>query len=107
MPDFWKSSPYWQRAEEARARFQEAHAARERAGQDLLAKVATYGPQPSTLEYDARDRYLAAFQEAAAAFEVWHDAREAFEASPTGQAKARFHRDPLAAGEPATAKEVA
>jgi len=44
---------------------------------------------------------------AAAAFEVWHDAREAFEASPAGQAKARFYRDPLAAGEPATAKEVA
>jgi hypothetical protein len=99
MKKFWENSPEWQREEAAHAALERAERRRDDAGEALLAVVATYGPARTSREDEARERYLEARQEAAAALSDWNEAWEAFNASPVGQARARALKDPLALAE--------
>lgn len=96
MEHFWESSPEWQRKQVAWLAFQKACIKVDAASVDLLTKIRCYGPQPSTIEDDARTQYFEATEEYDAVLLVWREAKQAFAASPAGKAYVRYLKDPLA-----------
>ena len=108
MPDFWKSSPLWQSQQELKAESEAADAKRDEAGAMLLARVWVYGPERSAPEDEARDAFYEAMKAAEEARTAWNQARQAFQVSIAGRAKAAYlafmQADPIAR-ETANAKE--
>jgi hypothetical protein len=95
MKEFWKSSPEWQRKEEACEAFEAAKRKREKAGERILSAVASFGPEVADLEYERRVYYIETRSEEDDAFYAWTAALDAFEASPAGQAYHAWLRDPI------------
>jgi hypothetical protein len=96
MKKFWEQSPEWLREQEAWNALEAAKGAWKEAGRDLLVKIECYGPQPSTIEDEARTRFFEACGVQDEAREAWVKTHRAFKASAAGQAYARYLKDPLA-----------
>ncbi|RWC46093.1 MAG: hypothetical protein EOS55_18250 [Mesorhizobium sp.] len=96
MWNFWESSPEWQRKEELFAALKVAKAERDEAGRGILVCVGLGYLDGAVWESD-RAAFLLAHEAYEDAFLAWREADKAFNASPAGQACARYFADPLAA----------
>lgn len=94
MNEFWKQSPEWQRKQEAEAAWEAAKQAEKKAAESVLARVR-YDATRGEDWHRAAEAYTAAAEAAYKAVLVSIDADEAFHASPAGQARARYWKDPL------------
>lgn len=99
MSNFWESSPEWQRKEELFDELNKATAAKDEAGQVVLASLLMGFLDTESGQRDRAD-YLTAYDDYRDAYVAWEAARKAFKASPAGQAKAayfaRLRADPIA-----------
>lgn len=107
MKNFWEQSPLWQRKEELYAALKAALEVEKEAGRLVLSAVL-YDTMGGEIWRERADAYKAAADAAFEAMRASNAANRAFEASPAGQARDRYLRDPLAFREAATvAEEVA
>lgn len=96
MKHFWEQSPEWQRQQELGEAYDAAEKARREAGW-VLSFVLHDAVAPSGAAWGkARADYKEACEAWKDAGDAWWAAVEAFRASPAGQARARYSRDPLA-----------
>ncbi|MGB3540714.1 MAG: hypothetical protein WBA42_21380 [Mesorhizobium sp.] len=97
MKKFWEDSPEWQRKEELHAELVQATKAKEEEGRCVLACIQHDNDSPhGDYWHQRRQAYKNAAERYQDAFDAWMAAHKAFRASPAGQARARWLKDPLA-----------
>ena len=97
MKHFWEQSPEWQRKQELGADLDAAKRTRDDAGDRILSCVLHDAVAPDGDYWrGCRQAYQDAYAEWWEASDAWMAARAAFQASPAGQAYARYLKDPLA-----------
>lgn len=91
MENFWENSPLYQRKEELFAELDRATKAKEDEGQRVLACIDNDNDSPcGDYWHYRRQAFKDAVERYNEACAAWDAARKAFEASPVGQAKARY-----------------
>lgn len=93
---FWQRTPEWRRKRERQAALDAAREEMDKAGRAVLIDLRM-GMLDTEIGRDDRKAYLLAHQTYEDAHVAWDSARQAFEASPAGKARARWHADPIGA----------
>lgn len=111
MKDYaWQQSPEWLRREELLGALETAEKAMDEAGKWVLACLRVGHLDGPSGRRD-REAYLAANEAYEDAYEEWREACKAFDASPAGQARARWRAlraaDPIARTSTPAPEEIA
>jgi hypothetical protein len=99
MENFWEDSPLYRRKQELLDELDMARGARDEAATPVLMAVRM-GATDLDLFRQYRAEYLAAYEAWEDVYVAWDTARRAFAASPAGQARVRWLKDPLAPAAP-------